>query len=643
MSEKLEYELNVKKNELSPALDQASKKSSILENALTTALGVFGGGVALKGFDLLASKMNDAIAFAKESVAAYSEQEDALNRLGQALRASGDSSKQSVDDLASFADELERTSRESGEAIIAQLAYTKSLGASNDATKQIVQAAANLSATFGGSLETNVALLGKTLQGTSGKLANLVPELRSLTAEQLKAGDAAEIINSKFAGAAASQIDTYSGRINRLGNAYEDVQKQIGGLIANNSLLNSALELITEAFDEATQKISDYRIEQERSKNGFQESEESLTQLSREYENLTEKIEALQSKGDALPGGLDSLDTSRLQLFSKQLAALETQINNAAIEVKVNDIKAALNNATEGGKTEVVDQEILNARAKLNEEILNLDRQLALEKQNILEESANATIENDLIRQQEELQRITDFSIAKAELDFQLREQEIIRLQEGEDEKLALRKLYGEKELALEKIKNDSRIKSLNATREAERKSSAERIALQQATASTITGIVGAAANLSVLLTREGSKEQFYIQKAAALAQAIVATNLAMAMANTVPPPGNIAAIAAAKANGAIAISGIVASTLKGFQEGGIIGGEGQGATNGPDNTIFKGRKGEMVLTAEDQSMLLNGIRNGSLGGGGDIVIQIGEEVVFRAVRNQIKKGYKLS
>lgn len=636
----LEFDLEVKKNQLDPALDSATKKSDSLQDALTTALGVFAGGAVLKGFDLLSDAIGNSIDFAKESVAAYSAQEDSLNKLRQAIRATGDESETSFQELANFSDELGRTTKQSGEAINQQLAYAKSLGATNQQSKNLVQAATELSATFGGSLESNVALLGKTLSGTSGKLGQMIPELKELTKEQLAAGQAAEIINSKFNGNAASELDSYSGRVFALGNAYDDVKKQIGGVIVEADLLKASQNFLTTVFKNATQAISDWRTEQERSNNGFIENEESVNQLGRAYEALTVTIENLEKKGKSLPGGLDSFDTSRLKIFRDELSALEKQINDAAVEAKVAQMKDALNKPTEESGGRGLSQEVLDSRKKLNDEILFLDQQLILEQNNLDLARDNAKIQNDEERNAAELQRMLDFAVTKTELEFQLKEQELARTTEGEEQRLGLLKLAGEKELALSKAKNDAIIKQANAVRDAEKKANNERIAQQQATASTITGIIGAAANLSSIITKESSKEQFFIQKAAALAQAIVATNLAMAMANTVPPPGNIPAIAAAKANGAIAISGIVASTIKGFAEGGIVGGEFKGASGGSDNRVITARDDEMFLNAEQQATVFNAIKSGNLGGG-PIIIQIDGVEVFKAMRNVKNQGYK--
>lgn len=643
MSEKLEFELAVKNNQLDPALDKASKKSGDLQDVLNTALGVFGGGAALKGFDLLGDAIDSVIDYGVDAVAAAAAQEDAYNKLGQSLRAAGDSSKDSLESMISFAEGMESISKQSAEAVAAQLAYSKSLGLTNTQSKQLVQAAAELSATFGGSLEQNVSLLGKTFDGTAGRLGKLIPALQELTSEQLATGEAAKLINEKFGGNAAAELDSYTGRLHVMASAFDSLKKQIGGMIVGSSDLGEGQGVLTEIVTALTQAISDWRVESARANGTITETDASIDQLKRKYQELAVEFIDLEQK---------SLNPTMWQYVTGQAAYAAEELENyrKAMEDAKKEYESANAAKNSGGSqsaetpgTRQLPDDILNSRAKLNEEILLLDQQLVAEQNNLGLEQQNIQIQNETERQLAEIQRITDFAATKAELEFQNKEQEIIRLQEGEDQKLALQKLYGEKELALTKIRNDGIIKAGTVQRDAEKKASAERIALQQATASTITGIVGTAANLATLFTKDGSKEQFYIQKSAALAQAIVATNLAMAMANTVPPPENIPAIAAAKANGAIAISGIVAATIKGFADGGIVGGE-SGASPGRDNVTINARKGEMFLNAEQQAKLFDWISSGSVvGGNGDMTIVCDGDVLFRIIRNKVKQGYKLS
>ena len=75
-------------------------------------------------------------------------------------------------------------------------------------------------------------------------------------------------------------------------------------------------------------------------------------------------------------------------------------------------------------------------------------------------------------------------------------------------------------------------------------------------------------------------KALFIAEKAVAIGRAVTAMNLAIAQANAIPPPGNIAAVAQAKLTGALAIAGIAASAIGG-RSGASTGGGGSSSFSG--------------------------------------------------------------
>jgi TP901 family phage tail tape measure protein len=158
---------------------------------------------------------------------------------------------------------------------------------------------------------------------------------------------------------------------------------------------------------------------------------------------------------------------------------------------------------------------------------------------------------------------------------------------------------------------------------------------LEQQSLTTRLGYIQAFGNLASAVATDGSKTQFLIQKASAIAASIVATQLAAAQALAVPPAPNVGLATTAKIMGGINTAAIAATAIKGFANGGIIG-----ATQGPDNQLATVRTGEMVLNADQQGKLFSAINNGSFGGG-EIVIQIDGRTIATAMRDQAKQGFK--
>lgn len=627
MAEKLEFDLVTKQNTLTKTLDDATKKAFSLEGALTTALGVFGGGVALKGFTALGDALSATIGFAKDAVKAAALEEESQKRLAQALRATGDASKTSLDDLIAFSTELGNSTKLSGEAVTGQLAYAKSLGLSNTQSKNLVKAASELTAVFGGSLETNVQKLGLTLNGTSGKIGLQVRELQNLTEEQLRAGAAFDVINSKFSGSAQSELDSYSGRVKSLGDSYDDLVKQIGGIVINSSILEEGQRVLVGIFRDLTTAVSDYRIEVARGENGFRESQESVNQLSREYEELTSKIEGLQAKGDALPGGLDSLDASKLTIYTREVAALEKQINDALVDA--NAASRQLGGGEGSTPPAVVDQDEINRKKVLNAELLALDQQYELDRQIIEEQARIAKGEQAVEDQAVGIERQLEFGLQQNQIALDLEIAKTEAIKDEEERRIAIAKALRNKDLADQKVVGKAEVDFAKAA-------TSEKIANLQRV-SEVAGQLSTFANAAL---KDGSKEAFLISKLAAIAQIEVARATGVANALLIPDPTptrsiQTAAIVRANTTAAFAAATVAASAIKGFADGGIIG-----ATQGPDNTLATVRTGEMVLNADQQGNLFNMIKSG--GAGGDIVINIDGREVFRAVRDQIKAGNKL-
>lgn len=217
-------------------------------------------GRGFKKLALTAAGVGATIAgalFSRASIRAAIEQEDAVNRLNSALFQNGEFSQRASQDLQNFASELQATTRFGDEAVIAQLAYSKSLGVSTEQSKALIEASANLSAALGISLETANRNLVKSLSGLAGELGELVPGLRDLTAEQLKAGGAVDLVGQKFAGFAERDVQTFSGRIQQAQNSFDGLLKTIGFLVTQNPAVIKAIGILSQGFQELNKLIVD--------------------------------------------------------------------------------------------------------------------------------------------------------------------------------------------------------------------------------------------------------------------------------------------------------------------------------------------------------------------------------------------------
>lgn len=218
------------------------------------------GARAFRRLAIAATAAAGAIAaglFTRASIRAASEQESVTRRLEFALVASGQEVDNNRLKIEEFANELQKTTTLSNEAVEAQAAYALSLGVSAQNTIPLVRASADLSSALGVSLQGATQRLARTLEGDlSARLAQLVPELRNLTEEQLRAGDAVDIVARRFAGAAASEAQTFQGRLTQLSETFADLQKSIGQFATGSEAITgfiSALRVAVQQLDIAVQ------------------------------------------------------------------------------------------------------------------------------------------------------------------------------------------------------------------------------------------------------------------------------------------------------------------------------------------------------------------------------------------------------
>lgn len=645
MAEKLEFDLVIKNNQLLGGLNEAIKKSEGLGDALSTALGVAGGQLAVKGLEAIGRAIGQTIEFAKESVQAFSEQEDALNGLAQALRASGEYSATALDEFSKFAGMMQKSTIYADEVVLSQLAVAKSFGATNAQAKSLVLAAANMSATFGGDLDSNLQKLGKTLNGSLGKLAQFIPELKGLTREQLASAEAAEIVNSKFGGAANSQLNTYSGSVTGLKLSFGEIQEEIGRFIAKNSITGAVISGLKSGFDLASAALRNFNDAMRIGVTPVQEQQNKLRDLGSEYNHLTdrqkENLEVLSRLKAA--GGQIWGERSKNEV-AKEMVANEARMNEILRE-RIN-IRSSLKTDKDAanGKNEPrdnADQATLDNRKKLNDEIVNLDAQLALEQETFKEQNVNMTIAKEQERNDAELQRMREYEAQKIELDAELKDAEAQRIDDFELRKLTLEKNARAKELAFIKADANFQKKEDEDRKKNKEKTAKDEIAIENAKQVALAGMISAGANLATAVLKDGSKEQLAASKAAAIAQAWISTETAMAnaLALPLPPPAPEELAAKYQIMGSINIAAIAATAIKGFATGGVIGGD-NGATMGGDNTTITAREGEMMLNADQQKRLWD-----MISGEGDIrpvIIQVDGREIARTVRDQKKAGFRI-
>lgn len=226
--------------EAGDALSKGLNNALKVTTAISAAITAVGGATLFKG------------------ISAAITQEDAVNRLAGALKSSGDFSQAALKDFQSYASGLQQITKIGDETALNQLALAKSFGATNEQAKQIVTTAADLAQAFGTDIETQVRQISKTLGGFAGELGETQPKLKALSQEQLRNGEAINILSQAYAGQAANALNSFSGVTAQAGNALGDLFEDVGKLVTQNPAVIKAFKGLTDLFRQGSIEVQNF-------------------------------------------------------------------------------------------------------------------------------------------------------------------------------------------------------------------------------------------------------------------------------------------------------------------------------------------------------------------------------------------------
>lgn len=193
----------------------ASKMGSVAKSGGAVAAGITAAILAAKKY----------IETLKQANEAYKVQEKAEKALQKAAENNPYLNRESVQRLKDYASEIQSASNFGDEGTIDVMAQLAASGRSESEIMKLVAAAADYAAAKHISLESAVQNLNKSYGGLAGELGELFPEVKALTAEQLKNGEAVDIIAQKYKGFAQEAADSGTQAKNAFGDFMESVGK----------------------------------------------------------------------------------------------------------------------------------------------------------------------------------------------------------------------------------------------------------------------------------------------------------------------------------------------------------------------------------------------------------------------------------
>lgn len=178
-----------------------------------------------------------------KSITEVSEYQRQVARLENALSRVPGATAGAVDSLIRQAEVLSTITGATDTAILSTQALIAQLGVAPGQLEKATQASVDLAAALGISLEAAARNVGRTVGGFAGELGELVPELKDISAEALRAGEGIEFLAERFAGAAEESRTTLEA-VKNLGNALSDFGRDATAAATDGKTLGNVFDFI---------------------------------------------------------------------------------------------------------------------------------------------------------------------------------------------------------------------------------------------------------------------------------------------------------------------------------------------------------------------------------------------------------------
>jgi len=191
------------------------------EGALTSVKGAVMGIAGAIGITAGLSSLKD---FFQDGIKSAIDYEQRSNKLSFALNNNGDAVKR----MTAYAAELSKESLFKKSDIMDAEVFALSLGRTEEEAKKMISAAMGLSRVTGNDLNTSMTMLNGTFGGTLRGINRFVPDVQTLSKEQLKAGVAIDLVNEKLGRFGKEGLDTTEGKLITAEKVWGGLKRTIG-------------------------------------------------------------------------------------------------------------------------------------------------------------------------------------------------------------------------------------------------------------------------------------------------------------------------------------------------------------------------------------------------------------------------------
>lgn len=166
-----------------------------------------------------------------EVTTAWAAQERATVAFGAAISRSGQLTSGASTRLMDFAKSMAAVTGSDRQTILSLETFLSTAGRTEDQIKRIVAVASDMSVATGTDLDSAVRTLNKSFGGLAGELGEAIPEIKTLTAEQLRAGGAVDFLAGRYKGLSDALKDTTDVQLKNFKVAWEETKANLGAAV----------------------------------------------------------------------------------------------------------------------------------------------------------------------------------------------------------------------------------------------------------------------------------------------------------------------------------------------------------------------------------------------------------------------------
>lgn len=377
---KIEIETGINEKGLLTGLEKIKQHlKQVGDGSLTK--GIANLGLAFSGVAGAAKTVTDAVSGTvkalDECAEAYRVQEKAELALQKAADNNPYLNGEGVARLKEYAGELQGISNYGDEGTIDVMAQLAATGRSEAEIMKIIGAAADYAAAKHIDLASAAQTLNATYSGMAGTVGRQIDDIKNLTDEQLKNGEAIDVIAAKYKGFAETAADTTT----QLANAWGDFKENIGrGWDEITEPAKKALIGLLTDFNEAAAKTNALKDANAAAATGAETAAQALLRL----EAADAKLKEMYNTKGVIDLGKNLGKVADNDLYNKQL---KEQLNIVAqLRSRYRELADAEEQAAEEAKQRAEEEAALAEQ----EEAAKKYTDYVTESNKALEESVQA-------------------------------------------------------------------------------------------------------------------------------------------------------------------------------------------------------------------------------------------------------------